>query len=103
MGEDLTSPFQYAAYPVLACGGSHAIRSIETARIRYTSWWRGSGVAAHLTRAAGRTDGARRRAHGVGGNRYQAKGLAFPVHPGAYGVRLGRWPQSADGRSLGWR
>ncbi len=52
-------------------------------------------------RAAGRTHAAGRRADGVRRKRSRGKGRASRVHAGARGVGLDRWPQPADGHSVG--
>jgi hypothetical protein len=51
--------------------------------------------------AAAREDAAHRRAHGFRRKRFRVEGSYLCVHSSACGPRLDRWPQRADGPSVG--
>ena len=72
----------------------------ETPRIHHPARRRSDGAAARRSRAAGRADAARRRAHQRGRERSTRPNPQCGVSTGAAEIGLDRWSQRADRHSL---
>src|SRR6516164_1952711 len=85
-----------------ACDETH-VPTATSSRVHHASRWCSRRVAARGARAAGRPDAASRRAEERGRRRSLGEGPTLCIYGGACSIGLGRWPQFANGDSLGWR